>query len=720
MVRPGDSLLHYRFLDTLGEGGGGVVWRALDTRLNREVAVKFVPESIAGSEEALARLGREAQALAALNHANIVTVYAEEAEGHRFLAMELVRGETLEGALPPDGFPVERVLELAAPLADALAAAHERGVVHRDLKLRNVMVGEDGRPKILDFGLASVREQGAPEDTSRSAAATVTGPGRFVGTAPYMSPEQTRGEAADARSDVFSFGVMLYEMATGRRPFQGESTADLVASILRDHPDPASTLRPDLPAELERILERCLEKDPSLRYQSTLDLRNELESLRRRGVSSSRDRGPSVAVLPFADLSREKDQEYFCDGVADEVLSTLARIRGLRVVSRTSSFRFRGAPMDSREIGRRLGVRTLLEGSVRKAGDRLRVTAELVDTASGFGIWSKTFDGDLEDVFAIQEGIARSIAGALQITLSLSEHEALGRPPTTDFRAYDCYLRGRSYYYQYRRRGVEFALQMFRRALELDPSYARAWAGVADCYCFFFLYVSRVEENIRQAEAASRAALDIDPDLAEAQASWGVAMSIAGRDDDAVAAFERAIRLDPGLFEARYFYARHSFARGDLRKAARLYEEAETVRPEDYQSPLLVSQVYEDLGRRDMAEAARRRGLRKAEERLKLQPDDTRARYMGANALVALGEREIGLEWARAAAAAEPDEPMLLYNIGCIYSLAGQIEEAIDALTRSVDFGLTQRGWFEHDNNLDPLREHPRFRALMERLAPPG
>jgi serine/threonine protein kinase/Tfp pilus assembly protein PilF len=715
LIQAGELLLHYRLLEQIGKGGGGVVWRALDTRLHREVAIKLLSDRIAALPEGLARLEQEARALAALNHPNIVTVYAvEEAGDLHFLAMELVQGTTLDALIPEKGLPLEHLLDIAVPLADALAAAHERGIVHRDLKPRNVMVTREGRAKILDFGLVEVQAPLVRPSVSDTQTFSVTG--LVEGTLPYMSPEQAQGLAVDRRSDVFSFGVMLYEMATGGLPFGGDTVTALLASILKDEPERPSARHPELPPELDQILERCLAKNPAERFVSTLELRQALEGLRHLDELTARASDPSVAVLPFADLSQEKDQEYFCDGVAAEIIAALSRVAGIRVAARTSSFRFRGASLDSREIARRLRVRALLEGSVRKSGDRLKITAEFVDAASGFTLWSETFDRRIEDVFTIQEEIARRIAEALQVTLSRSEHEALGQPATNDIRAYDHYLRGRKFYYQYRRRGVDLALEMFQRAVEIDPTYARAWAGIAECYGFFYLYVARVPEYIRQAESASWRALELDPDLAEAQSAWGMAMSVAGRNDEAVAAFEKAISLDPGLFEARYFFARHSFANGDASKAARLYEEAEALRPEDYQSPLLVAQIYTDLGQPEKSTAAYRRGLRKAEETLRRSPDDNRARYMGANALVTLGERERGLKWARAALAQEPDEPMLLYNVGCIFSLAGEIEKAIDVLERAVDRGLTQRGWFEHDNNLDPLRTHPRFQALLSKL----
>ena len=721
-------LADFEILREIGRGGMGVVYEARQASLDRMVALKFLTSGVHGPADLRVLILREARTAASLNHPSICTVHdigevrpGEEPvlpDGTRlpagtvFLAMEKIEGRSLHDLLADSGpLPWERVAAIGVRLAEALEAAHARGIVHRDLKPGNVMIVEGDRVKVLDFGLA---RPPVPADDTTAPTDPLGKSGGMVGTIAYMAPEQVEGNPVDPRSDLFSLGVLLYELATGERPFRGRTAVSMAAAIVRDAPEPPSVLRPELPREADRILARCLEKDPDRRFASAAELREALAG----GGPQLPDAGDldSVAVLPFTDLSRERDQEYFCDGVAEEIRGALARVSNLRMASRASSFRLRGSGLDAREIGRQLGVRTFLEGSVRKAGGRLRITADLVDAVTGFELWSGSFDRELADVFAIQEEIARRITEALQVTLSRAEEERLGRPSTRDLGAFELYLRGRRYYFQYRRRGVEFALILFRRALERDPGYARAWAGVADCYCFFFLYVSRVAENIAKAEEASRKALELDPQLAEAQASWGVALSIAGRNEEAEEAFRTATRLDPELFEARYFHARFSFAQGRPEEAVRLYTEAEALRPEDYQSPLLMAQIHSDLGHPDLARACYQRGLQKAEAVLNLTPDDTRARYMAANALVALGETERGLEWAREAIRQEPDEPMLLYNVGCIFSLAARKEEALDALERSVERGLTQRGWFQHDSNLDALRQEPRFRQLLERL----
>lgn len=425
--------------------------------------------------------------------------------------------------------------------------------------------------------------------------------------------------------------------------------------------------------------------------------------------------GPSIAVLPFADISREKDQEYFCEGMAEEITNALSRINGLRVASRTSAFQFRSAG-DSREIGRRLRVSTLLEGSVRKAEDRLRISVQLTDVDSGYQLWASRYDREMSDVFAIQEEIAQNIVDTLKLTLTAEESGALQKTPTRDARAYDCYLRGRKFYFLFSRRDIQFAIQVFTRATEIDPKFALAYAGLADCWTYTYYNIERSDRARREGDLASLRAVELDPHSAQVQASRAQALSLLGRSEEADRAFEAAIHADPNLFEAHYFYARHAFAGGDLEKAVRLYEQAMRVRPEDYQSPLLVAQSYEVLGRPEEARAARERGIANAEAHLELNPDAARAVYMAANGLAALGENGRAYEWAQRALKMAPDEGMLLYNIGCIYCLLGKLDEAMDVLERAVKQGLTYKGWYVHDGNLDPLRGSPRFHKLIDSL----
>jgi adenylate cyclase len=424
----------------------------------------------------------------------------------------------------------------------------------------------------------------------------------------------------------------------------------------------------------------------------------------------------SIAVLAFSDMSITKDQEYFCDGISEEIINNLTHIKGLRVISRTSSFAFKGKNEDIRSIGKKLGVTTVLQGSVRKDGNRLRIAAQLIKVEDGCHLLSERYDRKLDDVFAIQDEIARTVAAALKIVLTPKESVAIGKAPTSDLQAYDYYLRGRQFFYQYKTKGIEFALKMFSKAIELDHAFVRAYAGIADCCSFLYMYAGSHEEHRDRADQTSRKALELDPDSAEAHAARGVACSLMKSYPEAAKEFEKAICLDPTLFEAYYFYARVSFAEGKLEKAIELYEKACSVNPHDYQAPLLMAQIYSDMGEPQRAEASRRSGIEAAREKLLLNPDDTRALYMGANGLVALGEYEEGLEWANQALAIDPDEPMVLYNVGCIQSLAHRYEDALASLERAVKNGLTQKGWFEHDSNLDPLRRHPRFKRLIKQL----
>ncbi|NTW87178.1 MAG: tetratricopeptide repeat protein [Holophagaceae bacterium] len=424
----------------------------------------------------------------------------------------------------------------------------------------------------------------------------------------------------------------------------------------------------------------------------------------------SRESRPVVAVLPFLDLRPEGGEEPLVEGLAEEILQALNQLDGLRVISRTTSFLYGGSGLSLAEVGRRLRADAILGGSLLPQGDQLSVKAELVAVANDQVLWTRTFLFDRKDLFPTLEELIQGVAGALKTTAPPRTRRAV------DLRAYEFYLRGRSYYYRFNRHGMAFAAQMFQRALDLDPGYASAWAGLANCAAYAHIYIERTETQRELAEACSRKALELDPTLAEAHASRGAALSAAGRSEEAEAAFETALRLDPNLYEAAYFYARHCFAAGKLERAIEYFEWAAALRPEDFQAILLVAQAYHSLGVEDEAERARRQGLALVEQRLEHAPDDVRARYLGANALVALGEREKGLAWARLARSMDPDDPMLLYNLGCINALAGEPAEALTCLERAVTAGLTQKDWLLHDGDLDSLRDLPEFQHLLETL----
>ena len=696
----------YLVIRKIDEGGMGEVYEAIDKTLQRTVALKFLSPRLTGDPDARKQFIREARAASALDHPSICTIYEvdETEENNLFISMTYYEGETLKTRLEKGTLRLQDALDVAIPVATGLAKAHVGNIIHRDIKPSNIFLTKDGQVKILDFGLAKLATESG--EVSLEAAGTVL----------YMSPEQIRAEKVDCGPDIWSFGIVLYEMLAGKPPFRGKTTAQVMNTIVETEPDIAGEIPRHMPIEIARILARALAKDPLSRYRSIEEVLAELTSIRRMVEASSHDRKPSIAVLPFVDMSMKRDQEYFCDGIAEELINGLAKIRSLQVVSRTSTMKYKDSVLDVRDIGHELGVQSILEGSVRKAGEKLRITAQLVNVGDGYHLWSNSYDIEMRDVLAVQEEISENIVEALRVTLTPEERQSIAATTTRNVEAYDYYLRGRSFYDQFRRKGVELALQMFTLAIKHDPDYALAYTGIADCCVYLFLYAERRRESMEQAEIASRKALDLEPGLARAHASRGQVLSLSQKHKQAEEEFEAAIRLDPGLFEAYYLYARDCFAQGKLEKTLNLFEKASEVSPEDYQSPLLSAPIYEKLGRKAKADSTRRRGVRVVEERLRLNPGDVRALYMGANGLIALGETEKGLEWASLALVMDPNEPMVLYNVACIYSVAGKTEDALDYLERAAKKGLSQREWCEQDSDLDPLRDHPRFKALLENL----
>lgn len=713
----GKSLSHYKIISKLGSGGMGDVYLARDINLDREVALKILPAEMATDPKRLQRFEREARAVAALNHPNIVTLHSvEEAEGMRFLTMERVVGEDLEKKIVRGGMEFKPFMDLAKPLVEALCAAHEKGITHRDLKPANIMVTDDGRVKVLDFGLAKLQETPDDPDATDVQTQGLTQEGAIMGTVPYMSPEQLQGRAVDHRSDIFSLGIIFYQLLTGKRPFVGEASVDIISAILRDTPRPVTEINVSLPSSMGRIIRRCLNKEANDRYQTARDLLNDLKELKEEVSKSEEQAINSIGVLPFANMSPDPEQEYFCEGIAEELINGLGRLKNLRVASRTSAFKFKGSDHDIREIGEYLNVDKVVEGSVRKVGNRVRITVQLINVHDGYRLWSERYDRKLEDIFAIQDEIAESIIQALEVTLSPKERRSIQNVATRDVEAYDFYLRGRKYFYEFDRRNWEMARQMFERAIKLDPTYASAYAAIADCWSFLFMYSGSSQRERELAGVASRKALEMDPDLAEAHASRGMVLSLGEDHEEAAEHFEKASQLNPKLYEAYYFYARASVAQGNSLKAARLFEQAIDVRPDDYQAPLLLSQVYARLNRQEDATNVQLAGIEKAKRHIEMNPNDVRALYLCGGAMAQSGEVEKGLELVDRAVTIAPEEPGLLYNAACTYAALGRTDEALDHLERAIRAGYSHKAWLENDSDFDPIREHPRFEAILKSI----
>ncbi|HZI77386.1 MAG TPA: tetratricopeptide repeat protein, partial [Gemmatimonadales bacterium] len=564
---------------------------------------------------------------------------------------------------------------------------------------------------VTDFGIAKA--------VSAASAESLTQTGLAVGTPAYMSPEQASGEKEpDGRSDVYSLGCVLYEMLTGSAPFTGSTAQALIMKRFTEPVPSVRATRPTVTDELEAVVSKALAKDPDDRFSSAAQLIKALGSPTVATPPSTplASAGKSVAVLPFTDMSPERDQEYFTDGIAEEIINALSKIQALRVASRLASFAFKGKNEDLGEIGKKLKVATVLGGSVRKSGNKLRVSAQLVSVTDGYQLWSEKYDRQLEDVFEIQDEIADSIVKALRVMLSDEEKRAIEKVPTENVQAYEYYLRGRQYFHQFRRKGIQFARRMFERAIEIDPGYALAYAGIADCCAFLYMYWDGSKANLESADSASRKALELDPELAEAHASRGFAFSLSRQYDEARREFETAIRLNPKLYEAHYLYARACVQEGKMVEAVEHYEDAARVRPEDYQALMLMQTPLDALGRTAEGKSALRRGFHVVEKHLELNPDDTRALTLGAAALASLGQPERAIEWASRALAMDPTDSGVLYNVACTFAISGLKDEALDRLELAIENGFGHREWLDHDETLNSVRDDARFQALRKRL----
>ena len=575
----GQAVSHYQILEYLGGGGMGVVYKAEDTRLKRTVALKFLPPELTRDPEAKQRFIHEARAASALDHPNICNVHdiGETDDGQMFIVMACYEGESLKKRIERGPLPVGDTVDIAIQIVKGLANAHEHGIVHRDIKPANILVTRDGTVKIVDFGIVKL-----------TGTAMLSKTGSTVGTVAYMSPEQARGDVVDHRTDLWSLGVVIYELLTGRLPFRGEHEQALIYSILNEDPKPLESLPGDSSVGLDLAVKKMLQKDPDCRPQEATDalaglmsVKEKLEAVRKQDSAAADEPQPSIAVLPFVNMTADPDNEYFSDGLAEELINALSQLDGLHVTARTSAFRFRGKDVDIREIGNQLNVSTVLEGSVRKAGTRLRITAQLINVADGFHLWSEKYDREVEDIFAIQDEISSAIVGKLKVRLFGEERARLARHYTDNFEVYDLYLKGRYFLSTLTVEGITKSLGYFQHAIQIDRSFALAHTGMAAVY-----YVHAVLALVPSVEAMPKAqshllkALELDASLAEAHAWLGEVNLVYNWDWTAAEKnLGRAIELKPNSLEAHQFYADYLIATGRLDEALTEVERARDLDP---------------------------------------------------------------------------------------------------------------------------------------------
>jgi serine/threonine protein kinase/Tfp pilus assembly protein PilF len=670
LLDSGSRLGPYEILSPLGAGGMGEVYRARDPRLGREVAVKILPDGDASDPEHLHRFESEARAVAALSHPNVLAIFDVGLGAVPFLVTELLTGETLRERLDKGALGARRTVDLGLQLVAGLAAAHTRGIIHRDLKPGNVFITSEGQLKILDFGLA--KRVSALDDGGDSITRPGTSSGIVMGTLGYMAPEQVRGLEADHRTDIFACGAILFEMNTGLRAFRGATPADTISAILNDPPS-SLVFAAGTPPALAAAVRRCLEKDPDVRFQSARELGAALESITHgwsgptpvhAGAAPS-----SVAVLPFSNLSADIEDQYFSDGLAEELVNALTRLSGLRVASRTSSFRYRDSHADVRQIGRELGVGAILEGSVRRAGARLRITVRLTNVEDGYNIWSERYDREMADVFDVQDDIVRSTVSALAPAL-LGDARVTVRRPTENLQAYDLYLRGRHFWNQRSPAVFGMAIRFFEEAIALDPQYALAYTGLADCYSILRVYGWTPPEHSqpRALDAVTRA-LELDPELPEAQFSRALYEFYFERHwRSARARFEQAIAASPrmALFEAYYalFLAtayQYEEARRRLDRALELDQHSSVIH-------FLAASAACVMGDAENAEA---RALRA----LQLQPESLGPRWPQTVALLMARRHEEAIA-AGEQVVARTRAPIYIGVLGMVYGAAGRLSDA--------------------------------------------
>jgi serine/threonine protein kinase/Tfp pilus assembly protein PilF len=711
----GQTLGHYRVIKKIGEGGMGAVYEAEDLSLQRKVALKFLPAELAADPAAKRRLLTEARAASRLNHPNIATVYEiGESEGTSFIAMELVQGESLKTILQRGAITRTKLCDIARQIAEGLNEAHQGGVLHRDIKPGNIMLDDKGRVKVLDFGLAvfagKERSAGEAAETFITRTATQWSTG---GTVPYMSPEQLLGEPTDARSDVFSFGVLLYECLAGRLPFRGTTSIDTLHAILHQPLTPLREVAPDMPPEWERVVEQCLQKSPERRFRSMQDV---LQALPRQTDAPLRTE-KSLAVLYFENLSAAKEDEYFRDGMTEDIITELSKIKGLHVYPRATVLAYREKPITAPQVGRELNASYVLTGSVRRAGNRLRITAQLIDARKDFSLWAERYDREMKDVFEVQDEMASKIAQALRITLTPQEQQAIAQKPTENTQAYDCYLRGRSYTRRVTRTDLEFAIEMYEKAISFDSRFALAHAGLALVCALFYEWHEQNPRWIERGLAACEHALALEPQLPAALAARARIAMAQRKYDEAIEYALRAIERKPDSESAYWTLGGAYFCSDRFQEAAAISDRAVEFSGDDYNVYVPTTLALERVGQVESARALRLRQIKALEQQLELVPEDVRARILLAVQYAFFGREAEAARELQIATVLRPKDANILYNAACVYGIMKKKVEALALLKRAKDAGFASIDWAARDPDLACLRDEPEFKSMLGKSA---